>query len=177
VPDRALSIGTLRYAHLPPPTPQELESHALRVSGQSREGLARLRGAARKVRFGVRAMSSFRGTLPASIRDVAEPVGGHTTAGLVNSASYRGVEQYMEEDAHEGSAWVELTAAFLASDAKVTQKFEAFRKTHAREHSADTHMWQPVAARLAGLEQQVRELRRAARGSCFRRKGGGAAGA
>ena len=63
VPDRALTIGTLRYAHVPCPSNDQLRETALRAVGQSRAALKHLQKAARKVQIGVKAMGSFRSTV------------------------------------------------------------------------------------------------------------------
>jgi hypothetical protein len=45
VPDRALNIGTLRYAHLSPPHADFLQEDALKTVGQSRVAIRRLQTA------------------------------------------------------------------------------------------------------------------------------------
>ena len=59
VPDRALTIGTLRYNHVPCPPRDDVLDDARKAVGQSRVAMRQLQKAARKVHLGVKTMGAM----------------------------------------------------------------------------------------------------------------------
>ena len=177
VPDRALTIGSLRYAHEPPPSPDKQLHDALQTVGQLRPGKSRLWNAARAVKTSMHSMHSMHSmVLHDDVEDsTSSAPSGHTSLVASRNASMHdeSADRGGSRDGLLGSAWVEVTSAFLASDDGIRAKFDRFRRQYTLTRG-DSRLWEPWAARLAGLETQVMELRAAARSEqsagCFGRR-------
>jgi hypothetical protein len=150
VPDRALTIGTLRYAHLPIPSRETRLEDALSAVGQSRAAMHRLQSAVGRVQLGVRLggrSSRKGGGQPAEeveADEAAEEEGlltsasGHTS---LHSRSFSDKSEWYEDGGGVlGSAWTQIASAFIRSDRKLHQRFVSFRQSFVRQHGADRRL-------------------------------------
>ena len=178
VPDRALTIGTLRYNHVPCPPRDDVLDDARKAVGQSRVAMRQLQKAARKVHLGVKtmgAMESWAGG-PARHSEAVDTVASGASS-LAHSRhmsphssfdsqrdgelSWR-LRQHADEAAAEsvGGAWAELVGAWIASDKSLGEGFAAFRERYLGEKGAEPSLWEPLPARVAGLEAGLERLQK-----------------
>jgi hypothetical protein len=174
VPDRALTIGTLRYAHVRAPDAAELNSEAQAAVGRSHSAVNRLQRAANKVRVGVRLAGG--GSTAAEDRGVGKAA--HGSSSMVYSRE-RGMASDDDvsrrdrvEDGGVGGSWAEIVGAFFEERREIAELFETFKREYLAEKGEDSATWQPLASRFAGLEKRMAELQAQIAGS-----GGGKAAA
>jgi hypothetical protein len=167
VPDRALTVGTLRYAHVECPPASGLLEDALRTTGMQHQASSSHRGGGAAIfrRASRRAMAVARmGRLGGEPQRVAA-VTGHTSLdsddGGGDSGDEPGDNRY--DDAHVGGAWAEVVGRFFAENKAVADQFEAFRSRYVATMGPSS-IWQPYGCRLAAIEQQLRQLQQQQRG-------------
>ena len=136
VPDRALTIGTLRYAHIAAPEASALNREAQLAVGKSHAAINRFQDTANKVLMGVR-MNSI--------------VHSHSQ----NSRSLPAHRSNAEGSSSVGSAWAEIVGAFFEERRDVAEMFDRFRAAYLAKRGPDHATWQPLASRFAALEQQM----------------------
>ena len=178
VPDRALTIGTLRYNHVPCPPRDDVLDDARKAVGQSRVAMRQLQKAARKVHLGVKTMGARESGAggPARHSEAVDTVASGASS-LAHSRhmsphssfdsqrdgelSWR-LRQHADEAAAEsvGGAWAELVGAWIASDKSLGEGFAAFRERYLGEKGAEPSLWEPLPARVAGLEAGLERLQK-----------------
>ena len=57
-------------------------------------------------------------------------------------------------------AWAELVGAWIASDKSLGESFAAFRERYLGEKGAEPSLWEPLPARVAGLEAGLERLQK-----------------
>eukprot|EP01043_Picozoa_sp_COSAG02_P042243 COSAG02_NODE_3575_length_6538_cov_73.970648_4_plen_358_part_00 len=136
VPDRALTVGTLRYAHITAPEVSVLAREARQAVGQSHAAVNRFQDSANKIRMGVRMSNAMHDY---SHGHRSQPAQASNTEGSTSV----------------GSAWVEIVGAFFEERKDVAEEFAKFKAAYLIDRGADEKSWQPLASRFAALEQQV----------------------
>ena len=136
VPDRALTIGTLRYAHIAAPEASVLNREAQVAVGKSHAAINRFQDTANKVLMGVR-MNSIVHSHSQSSRSLP----AHGSNAEVSSSV--------------GSAWAEIVGAFFEERRDVAEMFDRFKAAYLAKRGSDHAAWQPLASRFAALEQQM----------------------
>ena len=165
VPDRVLTIGTLRFAHVPSPSAQDLERDARVAVGQSLKGVDRLRAATKKLMnvkriTGLGCKGSLEITKSCSV-DSANSGGsggsdtgrhelgeeGHATAGVGATG--------------DGGPWAELVGSFFAADSRAAAAFERHKQEYIASKGAPS-TWAPLSSRIAQVEHALSQLNTAA---------------
>ena len=150
VPDRALTIGTLRYAHIFAPDPKVLESQAHAAVGRSHRAINRFHQAGNVVKSIVRMRSSY-----------------HSSSGTHGSSSMAAtgyhVDDALQVDHHNssdqvGGAWAEMVGAFFEEHKDIAQLFDKFKAAYVADRGSDCAAWQPLASRFAALEHQMARI-------------------
>ena len=136
VPDRALTVGTLRYAHIAAPEASVLNREAREAVGQSHAAVNRFQDSGNKIRMGVR-MSN-------AIYDYSHGLRSQSAQASNTKGS-----------TFVGSAWAEIVGAFFEERKDVAEEFAKFKATYLTEREVNEKSWQPLASRFAALEQQV----------------------
>ena len=149
VPDRALTIGTLRYAHVCKPCAEVLNADAQDTVGRLHYSSNRLRLVSNVAKASVRMMN-----LGAS----------DTSSSSSVAATQRPLDVKIQADQHGsnakiGEAWAEIVDAFFEHYKDIAKLFDQFKTAYLSERDPNySTTWQPLASRLASLEEQVARL-------------------
>ena len=140
VPDRALTIGTLRYAHICAPDPKLLESQAHAAVGRSHRAINRFHHAGTLVKSMVRMRS---------IQDSSSDTHGSSSL----AATKQHWDDAAEVDHHSssdqvGGAWAEMVGAFFEEHKDIANLFDRFKAAYIADRGSDYAVWQPLASRL-----------------------------
>ena len=142
VPDRALTIGTLRYVHVPAPDMHFLHMEARKAVGKSHTAINRLQRAGAKVRLGVQlagvaqhgasSMVFSRGTrAPTANADVDR-------SSIESMDSAGGMTRSDEAGFGVGGAWAEIVGAFFEEKQEVKVMFDTFKSAYLEDKGADS---------------------------------------
>lgn len=150
VPDRALTIGTLRYAHIRAPDAELLNSEAQKAVGRSHRTLNRLDRTENLVRASVRVASDSHG-------NVSMPA----TQGQNTAVE---ADEYGSRNDPVGGAWSEMVGAFFEHHRDIAKLFDEFKAAYVSDRDPNCATWQPLASRFAALEQQMARIQAMAGG-------------
>eukprot|EP01043_Picozoa_sp_COSAG02_P054485 COSAG02_NODE_6175_length_3750_cov_22.678992_6_plen_260_part_01 len=148
VPDRALTIGTLRYAHIRTPDAEVLNTEAQEAVSRSHNAINRLHRVGNLVRLGVRMM---------------HPGASDTHGSSSMAATQRQVDAAVEADEYAssdqgGGVWAEFVGAFFERHQDIAKLFDEFKTAYVSDRDPNYAAWQPLASRFAALEYRMARI-------------------
>ena len=159
VPDRALTVGSLRYAHTPCPTRELLQATASATIGRSRHSLRRARRSKspqHKMSHGAAFDSSGGGGSGSD----SDSDGGSSRSVRSHNRRGRGQRQRQPKAESDAELELELVCSFFAANPQVAAQYEAHRQTIVGARGSPL-TWPVVRSRVEEHDIRLTELEKA----------------